>query len=88
MMDEKKKKRMLDDEALDQVVGGRRMTVANPNAGYINCRQGPGSNFPTGYNLNNGQSVYATSETVYNDSDGYSWTQLEDGYWVASSLLE
>ena len=87
-MEEKKKKRMLDDESLDQIVGGRRMTVANPNAGSINCRQGPGTNFPTGYTLNNGKTVYTTGDTVYNENDGYYWTQLDDGYWVASGLLE
>jgi len=87
-MDEKKRKKMLDDESLDQVVGGRRMTVANQNANYINCRQGPGTNYPVEYRLYNGEPVYAVGEPVYNENDGYYWTQLDDGYWVAFGLLK
>ena len=88
MMDEKKKKRMLDDELLDNVVGGVKMTVANPNTGYINCREGPGTSYSVVYSLNNGNTVRTTGRTVYNDNDGYTWSELDDGYWVASSLLE
>ena len=85
-MDEKKKKRMLDDDALDQVVGGATMRVYNPNNNYINCRSGAGSNYSKEYSLKNGSSVY-TVDKVYNDEDGYYWSQLDDGNWVPSDLL-
>ena len=85
-MDGKKKKRMLDDEALDQVVGGSRKYISNPGNVSVPCRSGPGYHYSTVYTLNNGALVY-TVDKVYSEADGIYWSQLDDGCWVPSDLL-
>ncbi len=77
----------ISDEALDNVVGGARRIVSNPDASYANVRSGPGTNFSKEYALTNGAVVY-TVDKVYSEYDGYYWSQLDDGNWVASHLLK
>ena len=84
-MDEKKK--MLDDESLDQVVGCARRYISSSDNGYVNIRSGPGSGYSVEYSLNNGQLVNTTGYKVYNERDGYSWSELDNGCWVPTHLL-
>ena len=86
-MDEKKKKRMLDDELLDNVIGGSRIYASNPDISYVNCHTGPGTNYEIPYRIHNGEHAYATGRTRYNEQDGYSWSQLDDGNWVPAHLF-
>ena len=76
----------LSDEALEQVVGGARRTVSNSSASYAYVRSYPGLD-PDNveYKVYNGDSVYTTGKTHY--ADGYTWYQLDDGNWVAGSLI-
>lgn len=76
----------INDEALESVTGGARRIVANPDANYANVRSGPGTGYNRVYTLSNGVVVY-TIDKVYSEADGYYWSQLDDGCWVASHLL-
>ena len=76
----------INDEALEQVAGGKRRVVANDSETYVNVRSGPGTEFEKEYTLKNGSVVY-TVRKVFNEDDGYYWTQIDDGCWIASHLL-
>ena len=76
----------INDEALENVTGGARRIVQNDNADYANVRYGPGTHFKVAYTLDNG-TVVETVDKEYSESDGYYWSQLDNGYWVASHLL-
>lgn len=76
----------LSDEALEQVVGGARRTVCNSAASYANVRSYPGlDSANVEYKVYNGDSVYTTGKVRY--ADGYDWYQLDDGNWIAGSLI-
>ena len=79
----------ISDEALEDVVGGARRYVYNDSADYhyANVRSGPSSTSSKVYTLSNGSEVF-TVDKVYNDEDGYYWTQLDDGNWIASHFLK
>ena len=83
-MDEMKKKRILDDELLDQVVGGRRETIFEPNIGYVFSYSGPGSNYEVLYRIKNGDTVNTTGNVYHNQEDGLNWYELDDRSWVPS----
>ncbi len=82
MAEEMKK---ISDEALDNVTGGARRTVHNDAVGYAYVRSGPGKDYEVEYKAYNGESVYTTGRVRY--ADGYDWYQLDDGCWIAGSLI-
>ena len=76
----------LSDEALEQVVGGVRRTVNNVIANYVNVREWPGLDADNVvYRVYNGASVYTTGRV--HCADGYEWYELEDGCWIAGSMI-
>ena len=76
----------INDESLDQVVGGVWRTVRNDSASYANVREWPGlDDDNVAYKVYNGDSVYTTGRVRY--ADGYDWYELNDGNWIAGSLI-
>lgn len=76
---------IISDKALESVVGGARRTVHNDAVGYANVYSGPGKGHEVDYRLYNGESAYTTGRIKY--ADGYDWYQLDDGCWIAGSLI-
>ena len=62
----------LNDEALENVTGGARRTVSNDSSSYSWVRSGPDSVYTTGYHVYSG---------------GYDWYELDDGNYIAGSLI-
>jgi hypothetical protein len=77
----------IKDESLENVSGGAKRYIDNEDAGYANIRSGPGTGYEVEYSLNNGQVVFTTGYKVFNEDDGYSWAELDDGNWIACHLL-
>ena len=75
----------INDEALENVTGGARRTVHNDSLGYANVRSGPGQQYDVEYRVYNGDSVYTTGYHKY--SGGYDWYELDDGNFIAGSLI-
>ena len=75
----------LNDEALENVTGGARRTVSNDSSSYSWVRSGPGKQYDEQYKVYNGDSVYTTGHHVY--SGGYDWYELDDGNFIAGSLI-
>ena len=67
----------LNENQLEQVVGGKKRYVQN-DAG-ANVRSGPGTDYSRWYHLDEGDVCYTNGERVYSRADGYDWVQLEDG---------
>ena len=76
----------INDAALENVVGGQTRMVWNDTVDYVNVRSGPGTEYRKVYTLRNGLYV-DTVRKVFSESDGYYWTQIDDGCWIASHLL-
>ena len=77
----------LNAEALEQVTGGKLRMVCNDTVSYANVRTGPGTKYSKAYTLKNGTYV-DTVRKVFSEEDGYYWTQIDDGCWIASHLLQ
>ena len=77
----------LNAEALEQVTGGKLRMVNNDTVSYANVRTGPGTKYSKAYTLKNGTYV-DTVRKVFSEEDGYYWTQIDDGCWIASHLLQ
>jgi len=77
----------LNTENLEQVTGGKLRMVCNDSASYANVRTGPGTKYSKAYTLRNGTYV-DTVRKVFSEDDGYYWTQIDDGCWIASHLLQ
>jgi uncharacterized protein YraI len=75
----------LNDQALENVTGGARRTVQNSSADHANVRSGPGQDYGVVYRVYNGDSVYTTGYVKY--SGGYDWYELDDGNFIAGSLI-
>ena len=75
----------LNDEALENVTGGARRTVSNDSSSYSWVRSGPGKQYDTCYCVDDGDSVFASGYHVY--SGGYYWYELDDGNFIAGSLI-
>ena len=80
----------INDEALDNVVGGAIRTVHNDAVSYANVRTAPGLNSDVVAQIPNGTKVETTgrSRTV----DGYVWYEIHlvggsDDAWIAGSLI-
>ena len=84
-------KNMINEEALEQVVGGREVQVYNNAASYTNLRTAPGLSSDVKLKLRNGDWVCTTGGVI--TKDGYTWYQVyvlgaEDcGGWIAGSKI-
>ena len=75
----------INDESLENVTGGVKRIVQNDAVNYANVRSGPGLKYEVEYKAFNGTEVYTTGKIRY--ADGYDWYQLDDGCWIAGSLI-
>ncbi|MBP3877921.1 MAG: SH3 domain-containing protein [Lachnospiraceae bacterium] len=77
----------INDEALDQVVGGVKRTVNTGTSQNAAVRAGAGKGYAVIDSLPNGTNVNATGR--FRQADGRSWAQIDypiDG-WIAASIL-
>ena len=75
----------LTEEALEQVVGGAKRTVHNDSNSYSYIRSGTGKDYEVVGRVYNGETVYTTGYHEY--SGGYDWYELDDGNFIAGSLI-
>lgn len=82
----------LNNELLEDVVGGKENVVNNTHKGYsyVNCRKNPGLDEPVYFTIPNGTEVYPTGNMV--NKDGIDWYEinLAGDYtygWVAGHLI-
>ena len=75
----------INEESLENVSGGVRRTVHNDSVNYANVRCGAGLKYDVEYKVYNGTEVYTTGRVKY--ADGYDWYELDDGCWIAGSLI-
>lgn len=81
----------INDEVLENVIGGKDVQVNNKAASYANLRTAPGLNSKVKLKLDNGDWVGTTGRKE--DKDGYTWYEVyvlgcEDlGGWIAGSLI-
>ena len=81
----------INDEMLENVVGGKDVQVNNKQASYANLRTAPGLKSNVKVKLDNGEWVCTTGKTE--KKDGYVWYEVyvigaEDlGGWIAGSLI-
>ena len=81
----------INDEMLENVVGGKDVQIKNKAASYANLRKAPGLSTEVEMKLDNGDWVGTTGKTV--KKDGYTWYQVyvlgcEDCFgWIAGSLI-
>jgi hypothetical protein len=76
----------INDEALENVTGGKRRTVHNDAVNYANLRESP--NGAVVGRVYNGESVYTTGAHKFRGD--YEWYEVEydgDYYWIAGSLI-
>ena len=76
----------ISDEKLEEVTGGARKVVRGDRTTRVNVRTGPGTNYRECGSQYNGDIVY-TVDKVYSEYDGFYWSQLDDGCWIASHFL-
>ena len=77
-------------EALEEITGGKLVTVANDAVNYANIRQTPGLNGKVAAKVYNGTKLRTTSLKV--KKDGYVWYEVtlidgSDNAWIAGSLI-
>ena len=79
----------INEEALENVVGGAKRYVDNDAAGYANVREAPGLDSRVMFKAPNGADVYTTGRTV--KKDGYVWYEIlcneHPNGWIAGSLI-
>ena len=78
--------RKINDAALEEVTGRARKVVHGDRSSRVNVRTGPGTNYRECGSQYNGDIVYAVDK-VYSEYDGFYWSQLDDGCWIASHFL-
>ena len=76
----------ISDEKLEEVTGGAKKVVRGDRTTRVNVRTGPGTNYRECGSQYNGDIVY-TVDKVYSEYDGFYWSQLDDGCWIASHFL-
>ena len=76
----------INDAALEEVTGGARKVVYGDRTSKVNVRSGPGTNYRVCGAQYDGDVVY-TVDKVYSEYDGFYWSQLDDGCWIASHFL-
>lgn len=77
-------------EALEEITGGKIVTVANDAVNYANIRHTPGLNGKIATQVKNGTKLRTTGYTV--KKDGYIWYEVtlldgSDNAWIAGSLI-
>ena len=79
----------MNDEMLENVVGGVKRIVNNKSANYANVRAEAGLNGKVMFKAPNGADVYTTGKTV--KKDGYVWYEIacneHPNGWIAGSLI-
>ena len=79
----------INDEALENVVGGATRHVRNSSASYTNIRSAAGHNSSVMFKLPNGAEVYTTGRTI--TKDGFTWYEIvcneHPNGWIAGSKL-
>ena len=79
----------INDESLEEVVGGKLYTIRNDDASYVNIRSGAGLDSRVLFKMNNGQKVDTTGNKI--KRDGFVWCEIyldNDQYgWVAQHFL-
>ncbi len=77
-------------EALEEITGGKIVTVANDSENYANIRHTPGLNGKVAAKVYNGTKLRTTGLKV--KKDGYVWYEVtlidgSDNAWIAGSLI-
>ena len=77
-------------EALEEITGGKIVTVANDAVNYANIRHTPGLNGKVAAKVYNGTKLRTTGLKV--EKDGYIWYEVtlidgSDNAWIAGSLI-
>lgn len=77
-------------EALEDITGGKIVTVANDAVNYANIRHTPGLNGKVAAKVYNGTKLRTTGLKV--TKDGYVWYEVtlldgSDNAWIAGSLI-
>ena len=77
-------------EALEEITGGKIVTVANNAVNYANIRHTPGLNGKVAAKVYNGTKLRTTGLKV--TKDGYVWYEVtlldgSDNAWIAGSLI-
>ena len=77
-------------EALEEVTGGKIVTVKNDAVSYANIRHTPGLNGKIATRVYNGTKLRTTGNKV--KKDGYVWYEVtlldgSDNAWIAGSLI-
>ena len=80
----------INDEALENVVGGKKVTVHNDTVDYANIRSGAGLITKVLFTVKNGTELETTGNTI--TRDGYTWYEVNlagayDYGWIAGSLI-
>ena len=80
----------INDQALENVVGGKIKIIRNSDAGYANIRSAAGLGSRVLFTLNNGSRVDTTGNVIHRD--GYDWCEIyldNDQYgWVAAHFFK
>ncbi len=79
----------INDEALNEVTGGKIKTIHNSDASYANIRSGAGLNTRVLFRMNNGQKVDTTGNHIRRDNiDWYEIYLDDDQYgWIAGHFI-
>ena len=80
----------MDDESLDNVVGGAIRTVHTGSNKNAALRNGPGTGFDQIDSLSNGTKVNTTGRRIYNEDDDRYFCEVRvNGQkgWIASSII-
>ena len=80
----------INEEALENVSGGKTVTVHNDAVNYANVRRTPGLNTEVLFTVKNGTQLQTTGNKI--DRDGYRWYEVYlaaayDYGWIAASLI-
>ena len=80
----------INEQALENVVGGVNRTVHNDAVSYAIVREKPGLDSKVFFTVKNGQEVTLTGNKV--SKDGYVWYEIMlagafDKGWIAGSLI-
>ena len=80
----------INEEALEEVAGGKTRRVHNDAVPYAHIRSNPGLDSRIYFDISNGNTVETTGKVVHRD--GYDWYQIRlagayDYGWIAGSLI-
>ena len=80
----------VNDESMEEVVGGKKVVVKNKNSSYSNIRMTPGLQSSVTFKVTNGTPLITTGEKDY--CDGIVWYKIKFGIggdtgWIAGSCI-